>query len=391
MKSLLSKTQLNVLIKLFVPFIVTRLLLLWVAWFSPYFAPSTSYPTPQVAEQGFVYTHIRIIDVWARWDSGWYLSIVKNGYQASSDSHGQNNLAFFPLFPLLIKMAVSVVPAFFRSDLLIIVAGILISNLCLLGSLWLLYQLTLKIYQNSQVAENSLWFLLMFPASFIFSCFYTDSLFLFLSLGCVYLLMEKKYWLMGLAGFLAALTRSQGVFLVFPILYELWLLRKKLLIHKSDALQLFLASLLTVLGALAFYIYCQFAWGNFFAPMAAQTAWGRFLTWPWHSIISPKSFVGFVTPVDKWITVICLVTSLYSFKVLKNKGLAAYALVSLLLPLTTGVVQSMTRYATVAFPLFIIWSHLASRLKLGKEIIWLGLFTVQLMLFIAWCQFYWAV
>src|SRR4051812_3898656 len=36
-------------------------------------------------------------DSWARWDSGWYMTIVEHGYQPRRGS--QSNLAFFPLYP----------------------------------------------------------------------------------------------------------------------------------------------------------------------------------------------------------------------------------------------------------------------------------------------------
>jgi Mannosyltransferase (PIG-V) len=66
-----------------------------------------------------------------RWDSTHYLSIVASGYTYSGDNN-IGTIAFFPLYPLLIKVgsAIGLTP---------LVAGFLISNLCFLAGLWVLH------------------------------------------------------------------------------------------------------------------------------------------------------------------------------------------------------------------------------------------------------------
>ena len=39
------------------------------------------------------------VDVWARWDSDWFLRIAENGYSWPSSTP-----AFFPLYPLLVAV-----------------------------------------------------------------------------------------------------------------------------------------------------------------------------------------------------------------------------------------------------------------------------------------------
>src|SRR6266581_2535810 len=43
------------------------------------------------------------LDVWARWDSAFYLDIASRGYTYPEAGH-LSNLAFFPLYPLLMKL-----------------------------------------------------------------------------------------------------------------------------------------------------------------------------------------------------------------------------------------------------------------------------------------------
>ena len=69
------------------------------------------------------------LDGWGRWDAGWYRHIAMHGYvdQAVGPT-GQRNLAFYPLYPLTMRL-VSL------PGLDPLAAGILISNLAFLGAL----------------------------------------------------------------------------------------------------------------------------------------------------------------------------------------------------------------------------------------------------------------
>src|ERR1700675_5067323 len=40
-------------------------------------------------------------DPFTRWDSGWFFGIARNGYQYVEG--GRNNLAYFPVYPLLMR------------------------------------------------------------------------------------------------------------------------------------------------------------------------------------------------------------------------------------------------------------------------------------------------
>ncbi len=65
------------------------------------------------------------------------------------------------------------------------------------------------------------------PAEFLFNAPMSDSLFLLLSVVCIYLVRRKYYFLGCVAGFLCALTRSLGVVMLVPvgIEYIAWLMQ----------------------------------------------------------------------------------------------------------------------------------------------------------------------
>ena len=94
--------------------------------------------------------------------------------------------------------------------------GVLISNVAFLGALALLYQLVQLDFSRA-VARRTLLYLALFPTAFYFSAVYSESLFLLVSVGSLYAARRDRWWIAGVLGFLAALTRSQGVLLLIPL------------------------------------------------------------------------------------------------------------------------------------------------------------------------------
>ncbi|MCK7515454.1 MAG: hypothetical protein MZV70_73380 [Desulfobacterales bacterium] len=74
------------------------------------------------------------LDIWGQWDTGWYLDIAKNWYAAEAHYQNYCNYAFFPFYPTLIKLLGAVMGNHFY-------AGLIISNVSLLGAAILLYKL----------------------------------------------------------------------------------------------------------------------------------------------------------------------------------------------------------------------------------------------------------
>ena len=46
-----------------------------------------------------------------RWDAGWYLGIAIDGYDYDPATHGQQNIAFFPAYPMLMRTAAGLLGA----------------------------------------------------------------------------------------------------------------------------------------------------------------------------------------------------------------------------------------------------------------------------------------
>jgi hypothetical protein len=274
-----------------------------------------------------------LISSWNHWDATRYLNIALMGYHKLPE-----DLAFFPLFPLLISLLGR--PFGDGSYFLI---GMLLSNLALLGALFFLYALAAEL-GGEQTGSRTLLYFCIFPTAFFFFTAYNESLFLFFTLGGFLALRRQHWWLAGLAGGLSALTRSTGVFFVIPFLYELWVywqqeksvgtglapVRKMVAhlsrmgklrtfhalsdrgqpspyggnsffslkrywdkgtrlntIHSSLGLRLITAAAPITLVPLGTLLYCLYNWqitGNPLAFVSVQSRWSRYLSLPWVGI-----------------------------------------------------------------------------------------------------------
>jgi hypothetical protein len=147
-----------------------------------------------------------LVSPFARWDSVWYLTIAHSGY-----GHELARTEFFPLYPLLMRW----VGVVLRSDL---VAGIVISCLAFGVALVLLYRLA-ALELGAQAARACVLLLAFSPMAWAFSAVYTESLFLALSLGCILRARAGSWGWAAVLGALAAATRAEGLTLVVPLTF----------------------------------------------------------------------------------------------------------------------------------------------------------------------------
>lgn len=141
----------------------------------------------------------------ARWDSVWYLTIAHGGYD-----HEVARTAFFPLYPLLVRGVGIVI----GSDLL---AGVLVSLAALMVALVLLYRLV-ALELDDELARITVLLVAFCPMAYFLSAVYSESLFLALAVGCIWLARTGRWGWAGLIGAFAAAERASGVTLVVPMI-----------------------------------------------------------------------------------------------------------------------------------------------------------------------------
>ncbi|MDI5963534.1 hypothetical protein POF50_012755 [Streptomyces sp. SL13] len=143
------------------------------------------------------------------WDNTWYVQIAQQGYPHgfSYDAHGAltgNTLAFFPLYPAVIKLVAAVTGLGGQA------ASVVAAWLASAGAAVVLHRLGARLYgPRAGLAMVAVVFTQ--PMAVTLWIGYSESLFLLLVAGCL-LAARREAWLTaGLCALLAGLTRSTGV------------------------------------------------------------------------------------------------------------------------------------------------------------------------------------
>ena len=245
-------------------FIATRLILALITYIAYILLTAAKYSNTPV-NVGALFSS------WNRWDAANYVRIAQYGYE-------RVDLAFFPLFPLLIAVIGHLLGSW--SYLLV---GTLISNVALLGMLCIIYYLATDI-ADDEIAQRCLLYICIFPTAFFFFAAYNESLYLLFVAATFLALYKQCWWLAGLMGLLAALTRSAGVLLVIPYLYQLWIQRGELFANGRALLLSAAPIALVPMGTLIYALYCWITVGNPLEFITVQQHSGRHLNWPWVGI-----------------------------------------------------------------------------------------------------------
>src|SRR6266480_3548213 len=339
-------------------FVATRVLLVLVTYigFILFPVPPHVYPVSAV-------NITALLTSWNHWDAANFTRIAQNGYQTIYDT------AFFPLFPSLIKCI-----AFLFGNNGYIAIGMILSNLALLGALFVLYQIATDML-GEQIGRRTLLYLCIFPTAFFFFAAYNESLFLFLTVSSFLAMRRHRWWLAAILGFFAALTRSAGLFLIIPFLYEVWVSRERIGASIRIILRKFPGFLLKafpiILIPLGTLLYCLYNWilfGNPFAFASVQIDWARHLSWPWVGIWQALVDIFWATPfgsfyevhtlIDLTATIGFIILAILGWRKLRtsyNLWLAILLLFMLLSPATTqhDALQSNQRFVLEMFPAFI--------------------------------------
>ena len=157
-------------------------------------------------------------------DGVWYLGIARHGYGALPQLAAQrvytdhSSLAFFPLYPLLIRLfALPDVPYLVAALLVTAIAGVVAAGLIAAWARPL-------VGDRGAVALVAAWSLL--PSSAVFDMAYSEALFVAAAAGCL-LALQRRHWISAaLAAVVGGLTRPTGGALVLAVVIaaglEVW-------------------------------------------------------------------------------------------------------------------------------------------------------------------------
>jgi hypothetical protein len=325
-------------------------------------------------------------DPFARFDSGWYEGIARNGYAYAAG--GRSNIAYFPVYPMLMR---HVGRLFGRYHAAFYFGGIVVSWTSFVLAMVALYYLA-RLDLPRRRAERAVLLTAIFPFAFFFGAIYSESTFLLFTV-LAFLLFRTRRWLAGgAAGAMAIGSRVTGV-LMFPSLaWIAW--REAEPTPRSRVLAA--TGLVLSLGIFVWYsAYIYSVSGNPFEWAATLQRWNYQVGGaPWTAplrllanlAMHPYAFIAGnrmgVYDALYGVTGLCFLVAVPFVWRRFGAAYGAFVLFNLLLPLSSGVFEGVGRYCSVLFPVFIWLASLRSRrLSTAIVVIFALFYTLGLALF----------
>ena len=232
--------------------------------------------------------HPNLAQDYCQWDCSWYLQIVRSGYELRPETvagmnYGQANWAFFPLFPILVRLTAVVMPVS------VVLAGFITANLFLL----LFVVMAVLYLPRRRPGADPLAlaaFLLAFPYGLYFSVPYTESLFAFLAIAALFSLSVQPLAASAVFSGLISAARVPGV-LFTPIIAiraigpvaAAWRAGDRRLAFGS-AMAALLPIALAPLGLAMFMAYLYAHMGDGLAFAHVQAGWYRYTGSPFATL-----------------------------------------------------------------------------------------------------------
>lgn len=305
--------------------------------------------------------------LWHQWDTVWYVLIADYGY-----TFDERSAAFFPLYPLLVRGASTVLPVGTLE------AALLVSLLSCLAALVLVHRLATEV-GGPDVARRATFYLLAFPTGFYLAAAYNESLFIALAAASLYCMRRGLWWWAGVWAAYASAARLAGVLLAVVFVVEY--LRQRGFSPRRIRWDALAVGLVPV-GILLYAAYCAQAFGDPLHFLEAQRHWFREgYQAPWTTIWQVGKLILDYPPLlgpDTVRNVINLTTALAVLVILglalvgpwrlgwEYAYLVLFAAMVIMLPLLNPIrhlwpLSSTWRFALECVPVFLVLA------KMGRD------------------------
>lgn len=350
--------------------IATRPAILFVGYLA---VVMIGYRTP---EPPLRLSHNEVENLQVRWDMAWYFGIATEGYRVeSNDPTDQQNIVFFPAFPMLVRVVARFLGG---STLSFVAAGTIVAFAAFLWGLTYLFRFARDVLGEEDAARHAVWFIAAYPFALFFSAMYTESLYLVGALGAFYHFRRRELRAAGAWGLLVGLTRPNGCFVSIPLgilavapWMPRWLNGGPMGNIEQAPERRSIRALVPALAAAAMpgvgvLLYCAFMWrltGNPLAWAEGHAAWGRqyvglgALVAERYRWISESGFYVYSStlPGDLVNGLGALFVLVAAVPVARRLGVAyaVFILVNILPPMAAGGLLSVGRFSSVMFPAFV--------------------------------------
>jgi hypothetical protein len=288
------------------------------------------------------------------WDGDWYLSVVEGYTSVPPDPARpwQSNIAFFPVFPLSIRLVGAV------TGLNVLDAAIVTGFLYAIALAILLGVLSQRVL-DADTGTRFVWAFWLFPGTALLSLLYAEVALLTFAVLCLYALLERRWIVAGVGAGLAAASRPTGSIL---ILCCIWVAVAETRAGRGRSA--WLSPALGLLGPMTYFAYLWVKTGDAFIWFRTQRlGWDAGLDLGASAARDVLDFIrsplGLNTTHALQLfglgTAVLGVGLLLLWREGRPPVLALYALVTLAVPLLTRTGSAggvRPRFVLVAFPIF---------------------------------------
>ena len=185
--------------------------------------------------------------VLATWDGFWYLNLAKHGYPHAvppgSGQHAASTLAFFPLYPLLVRLVHAVLPVSWLT------AGLIVSWAAGAAATLAVWRLA-RLVMGDVAGDRAAVAFAFFPGAFVLSMAYAEGLMILLAALCLHALLRRRWVVAGVAAALATATRPNALALVAACAVAGWMAWRATGERRAAR-----AIMLAPAGAAAFFVF----------------------------------------------------------------------------------------------------------------------------------------
>ena len=387
-------------------FVLTRLPPLFVGYLA---VLTVGFPAPVP----FRMADSELGNLMARWDTGWYVGLALDGYDTEPSS-AQQNLVFFPAYPVLVRVTTAAVlsgrvdglrsvdsilgfignPAgyafveeYARLQRTGLAVGFLLSCVAFMFALAVLAQLARDDLQDD-AATGALVLLGAYPFAVFYGAVYTESLYLLVTVTTIYCFRHRWFWRAAVCGIVVGLVRPNGFVLAVPLAlaaataFVPWLgwgrpvfvddreSTRGTAKRQRDRYVAMAVAVAPLVGMLAHSLLLSRITGEPLAWLDGQSAWGRDATgvgaivhdhWSYLREHGPGGY-ALGRPYDVLNLLPTVLALALVWPVTRRFGVlyGSFLVVSLVPPLLSGGLESMGRYTAVLFPLFLYLAAVAS-------------------------------
>lgn len=318
------------------------------------------------------------VDMWTRWDSWEYEEIARQGYWY--DFHHRprpyGTVACFPFYPLVVRAVGMALGGRY------VAAGLVVSNLSAIAGFFLLFRLAAR-WGDRRAAWLTVAAAITFPPGLFWSALYPQSLFFCLSIASLMLMMDGRVAAASLVGAAATATRLEGI-AILPALLAIQVHRRRGRIGREA---FWLA--VVPIGLLAYMAFLYHRWGDPLLFLRVHALFGRRTANPLRTLVEPWSRPGGLGDFRVLLTYLTGLMLILGHAARLRWPILLYGWLMFLIPLGTGVYESIYRIHLVNFPIYLaIGLGLAGRWRIPARIVVLAFAGLEAAMMFGWVAGY---